>query len=142
MMQCSQRWKNRQRPRQNPLFRKADWLTLCKHCDNISQKVIEMSGTCDVNYLWQVFSKGLEEGVNMFVPYKMARIKDNQPWIGSEIKTLIKGEIKFANAKMKSGSKELHNKFKAIKHEIQKQIRRSFWAYIESTPDKVTSEYV
>ena len=44
---------------------------------------------------------------------------------------------------MKSGNKDTHKAFKDLKHRIQKEIRRSYWAYVESiiTPDETSNEY-
>ena len=55
----------------------------------------------------------------MSVHQKVARNKIARHWITSEIYTLMRKRDRIHKAKMKCGSMELHNKFKAIKHEVQ-----------------------
>ena len=134
---------NIQKPRRIPLFKKTDWLGMRQHCDNVSKRVIEKFHNCDAEQLWLTFSKGIEEGVELFVPHKVARSKNSQPWITSEIKRLMCKRDRLHKAKMKSGNKDTLKAFKELKHRIQKEIRRSYWAYVENiiAPDETSNEY-
>ena len=53
-------------------------------------------------------------------------------------KKLIKKRDKLYKTMKKSGSKQHRDKYKQIKHQVQKQLRQSYWKYIENlvTPNE------
>ena len=53
-------------------------------------------------------------------------------------KKLIKKRDKLYKTMKKSGSKQHRDKYKQIKHQVQKQLRQSCWKYIENlvTPNE------
>jgi hypothetical protein len=43
----------------------------------------------DINKLWNIFTGGLEAGVNKHIPHKVYKRKGKLPWITQELKSLI-----------------------------------------------------
>ncbi len=49
--------------------------------------------------MWKHFSDGTEEGVKLYIPHKIAKVKNGQPWITANIKKLMRKRDKTIKAK-------------------------------------------
>ncbi len=81
--------KQKQKPRQIPLYRKANWDTIKSElvCFYNSFKT-DMSS--DTNERWEKFKNKLNSLVQLHIPHKTAKQKVNKPWVNHEIRQLIK----------------------------------------------------
>ncbi|XP_033750637.1 uncharacterized protein LOC117334902 [Pecten maximus] len=128
-MQCTPR-KIAQKPRQIPLYRKANW-------DQIKVKLnstfvsLPDGDQNDVNYLWNHFKNTVSECIREFIPHRNAKSKDGNPWITPKIKRLISTKFRLYKKMKKSGRTEDRDKYKLLKSNTQKLIRQSYWKYIE-----------
>ena len=84
-----------------------------------------------INDIWDTFQVALEKSSSLNIPFKTAKRKDGSPWITDEIRKLIKKRDRLYKKKKKSADKGHIEKFKIIKHLIQKKQRQAYWNYIE-----------
>jgi hypothetical protein len=128
---------NKQPKRQIPLYKKADWNQLKDHVRDFGKHLDRTDTTVSPNTLWQNFKIMLETGISKHIPHKCARQKDSMPWITTKIKRLI-GRKNKLYARYKHSSLDKHHRaFKAIKAEVQKQLRQAYWSYVQGliSPD-------
>ena len=90
------------------------------------------ASTCTAENLWIDFKTKLDSLVKQHIPFKKLSTKIKTPWITYETKKLIKKRDKLYKTMKKSGSKQQRDKYKQIKHQVQKQLRQSYWKYIEN----------
>jgi len=83
--------KNTQKERKIPLYGKANWDNIRKDLQNTLREIkqIESQGK-SVNETWNLFQSSLEISINKNIPTKLAKKKDQSPWISRDIKRLIK----------------------------------------------------
>ena len=125
--------RRQQKPRPIKLYKKTDWTGFreeMKDYQNVYHK--EASGS-DTNTKWTKFKKALNTMTDKFVPTKFCKPKESQPWITREIKRQMNKRDKlYAKIKQNRSNPNLKEKFKLLKHSIQKKIRESYNTYIES----------
>ncbi|XP_066272290.1 uncharacterized protein [Branchiostoma lanceolatum] len=68
----------------------------------------------------------------MHIPHKVARTKTDQPWVTPSIRKLINRRNRKYRQMKKTGSASLREEVKVLRHTIQRQIRRSYWSYLNS----------
>ena len=73
----------------------------------------------------------LEEGIKRYVPSKVARKRNSQPWIKTELRRLINKRNRWFQKARKSGKEQDHKKYRELKAMVQKNMRRSYWRYVE-----------
>ncbi|KAK6188800.1 hypothetical protein SNE40_004902 [Patella caerulea] len=123
---------HRQTPRQIPLYRKAKWDNMRTDMKEIQNTTEEMTSShTSINEIWDTFQVALEKSSSLNIPSKTAKRKDGSPWITDEIRKLIKKRDRLYKKKKKSADKGHIEKFKTIKHLIQKKQRHAYWNYIE-----------
>ena len=54
------------------------------------------------------------------------------PWVTPKTKTLMKRRDRLYRKMKKSGNKDLKDKYKHLKHHVQKELRHAYWTYIEN----------
>ena len=97
----------------------------------------------DTNTKWTEFKKALNQMTEKFIPTKFCKPKESQPWVTREIKRQMNKRDKlYAKIKQNRSNPNLKEKFKVLKHTIQKKLRESYNTYIESiiTDKQETSE--
>ena len=130
--------KLKQKPRNIPIYRKANWETMKTELDTL---YIDMTGkvsTSSADDLWVDFKTKLESLVKHHIPSKKLSAKAKPPWITHDTKKLMRKRDKLYKTMKKSGSKQKRDKYKQIKHQVQKELRQSYWKYIENlvTPNE------
>ena len=86
----------------------------------------------DVESLWQSFACHLKMGMEKFIPKKMAKRKNNLPWINADLKRLIRKRNKYFAIKNKTQNPRDKKHHKSLRSEVQKRIRQSYWDYVNS----------
>ena len=82
--------------------------------------------------MWNCFKTTITKAVKDHIPHKTAKTKDGHPWVTMETKRLIRKRDRLYKKSKKSGNASLAKKYKEVKHQVQKSIRKSYWEYIES----------
>ena len=90
-----------------------------------------METTSDADTLWNVFKEGLSEGIKIFIPHKTTKTKDSQPWIDLDLKRKIRRRNRAYRASKKHGRLKDEIKFQKLKKEVQRDLRRAYWSYVE-----------
>ena len=116
---------NRQKPRQIPLYNKADWTSFKQHINQTYKKLKESKIQTNTNSLWEILKKDIQDGISLFIPTKMAKHTDSLPWLNSDIKKLLRKRDKMY--KRHKNTPE----FKQLKAQIQNKIRQAHMKYLE-----------
>ena len=96
-------WKS-EKPRRIPINRKAEWEPMKKDMKSLHKDMEAMynSKTTGVNGMWEKFRDTLQHSINSHIPRRQLRSKDGYPWIGPELKKMMKRQHryykKFSNA--------------------------------------------
>jgi hypothetical protein len=82
--------------------------------------------SCKVNELWNIFKVDLIKSIETNIPHKMITYKHRLPWVTNNVRKLI-------NKKNKAYNKRKTNptKYKTLKHQVQKELRKAYHDYIE-----------
>ena len=75
--------------------------------------------------------------LNLSSPHKRTKSRDSQPWISPDLKRKIRRRDKAFKASKKHGRIRDERKFQQLKKEVQRDLRRSYWQYVD---DIVTSQ--
>ena len=135
--------RKKQKLRSIPLYRNADWDSLAAKIDKSVKSVLEQEHTESSEDLWGILKQGIKEGIKLYIPHKVRKPKNSQPWINTVIKKMMKRRDRMYKAYKKSKDQSFAKKFKSLKQEIQKQTRRAYWTYVEKlfTPSEDDHEY-
>ena len=123
----------KQQERSIPLYKKANWEQLCSDLESLLPKLTIMynDSTKTANHMWNLFKSAIHKGIKDHVPHKRAKRKNKHPWIGGDLKKLMKRQKRVYKQKKKSQDQEVNKKYKQMKREVQRQQRNAYWKYIE-----------
>ena len=129
-----------QKPRQIPLYNKANWEGMKTDILGIFDQIQQMYNdpNCTTNAMWTLFKQTIVKAINEHIPQKQVKEKDKKPWINSEIKKNLKRLHRLYKKKKKTGDHETKEKYRKLKHHTQKIQRQAYWRYIENivTPNE------
>ena len=80
--------------------------------------------------LWSSFKDTLHAGVQKHIPHKKVRLKESKSWITPAIRRLIKKRDRLYKKMRKKGREKYEKPYKDLCRQIQQQLRRSYWAYL------------
>ena len=105
------------------------------HMAKIVEK-IDKDNMSDAEGLW--LKNALEKGIKDHVPHKLCKAKNSQPWINNNIRHMIKRRDRFYKKFKTTNDPSVKEKYKLLKHEIQRDLRTQYWNYIENlfNPDE------
>ncbi|XP_019615685.1 PREDICTED: uncharacterized protein LOC109463354, partial [Branchiostoma belcheri] len=124
--------KRKQNPRLLPLYKKADWDSIRKSMADLTDRMELMKDTATTEELWSTFKDSLQTAVQEFIPHKLVRMKENKPWITPALHRLIKRRDRIYKKMRKRGTQDLKNQYKKLRREVQRQLRRAYWSYLDS----------
>ena len=124
--------KIRQIPRNIPLYSKANWTTLKNEVTNMYDTIQTKFDTLSVDELWNLFKTQLNKLISEHIPQKKIKASHKTPWVSIETKKLIRSRDRLYKKMKKSGDEVLRKKYKQLKQTIQRQLRQSYWKYIEN----------
>jgi len=137
--------KYKQKPRSIPLYRKAKWDNIREDLKSLTSKIKDLYDSCapNVNEMWETFRETISDSVKNNIPHRQTRHKDGYPWIGPDLKRLIKKQGKLYKTKKKTGDPYHKQRYLDIKHQVQKLTRQAYWTYIEDivTPKEDDQKY-
>ena len=105
--------RNRQKPRQIPLYSKAKWENVRNDLTDIYHTLTTTEN--DDNSMWNIFQIKVEESIKSNIPHKTAKQKDGCPWINRDLKRLIRKRDRWYKRKKKSRKQN----FKKRMHRIE-----------------------
>ena len=84
--------KHIQKPRLIPPYKKANWGEIKEDMKALNESITSLysSDTTDVNTMWEHFKDTLQTSLKSHIPHRRAKTKDGYPWIGPELKKLIR----------------------------------------------------
>ena len=129
-----------------PLYNRANWTDMREDLADLEKIILEKADSADVNTLWTsrtTFREGLQDLMKKHIPHKTPRRKQSYPWISQAIKKLIRRRDRKYRLMKRFGTDELKDIVKQLCREVQKELRRAFWRYVENifTPtDTETNE--
>jgi len=128
--------KIRQKPRPIALFHKADWdsISLSMESTRVQLQTI-YDGNASSSVMWDTFRDSITSSVKKFIPHKVASNKNGNPWIDTKLKRLLKKQQRVYNRMKKSGTEQLKSEYANLKRTAQRELRRSYWSYIENILD-------
>jgi hypothetical protein len=131
---------NKQTRRKIPLYRNADWPAFS---DYISQAAQNFDADASLDQMWQKFKNEIQAGISKFIPTKLSGKKDRHPWVSNATKSLIKKRDKYYKIWKKSKDSKTRSHYKAIKYQVQRELRKDHWNYVESivTSDSTDTSY-
>jgi hypothetical protein len=124
--------KLQQPKRQIPQYKKANWDALKEEVVNIGEEIENKKDTHTMEELWQTFKIQITEGIKQHIPHKTTSDKHHLPWLNQNIKHLISKRNRVYRAMKKSQSHAHRQTFQALKARIQRELRQSYWQYIEN----------
>ena len=71
------------------------------------------------------------QGIQSFIPHKTLKGKASCPWIGKDLAKKIRRRDKAYARCRYSGRIDDENKFQDLKKEVQRELRRAYWNYVE-----------
>jgi len=111
----------------------------------------------NIEDLWLLFKSKIQEGIDKFVPFKKIKSKESCPWVRGrsgvfnlkfticrrrkrrrgQLHRKIKQHDKAYKQRKQTGRERDERKFQKLKHEVQRDLRRSYRQYVEEliTPD-------
>ena len=123
-------------PKRNiSLFGKANWEQFKSDINDFNE-TFQTADQTDTNTLWNTFKAGINPLSSLHIPSKMTRSRTDIPWITASIRRKIhkrdKLYKKVKTSKGKQNYKKVKSKLFKFKSAIQKEIRKSYWEYLES----------
>ena len=121
----------KQANRKIPLYSKANWQAIRADLQSLENKISDLilQGT-DVDSVWRKFRDSILLAISQHIPHKMSRKHLSLPWITTQLRRQIRRRnILYCRAKH-LGSTDIYNKFLDLKHSIQRDLRKSYWQYI------------
>ena len=89
------------------------------------------TNSLNTNGLWTKFKDGLDEMVNLYVPFTTTRPKPDKPWVDYGLRRLIRRRDRHYKKWRKSGSEEHRKKMLSLKRQVQRRLRQAYWSYTE-----------
>ena len=101
------------------------------------------SKTTGVNEMWEKFRDTLQHSINNHIPHRQSRSKDGYPWIGPELKKMMKRQHCYYKIKKTTGDPQHVKRYLDLKHQVQKRQRQAYWEYVGGivTPQDKENEY-
>ena len=80
----------------------------------------------NVDAMWTHFQTTLKKSIDVNVPQKVPRKKDDSPWITPGIKRLIRKTVRWYERKKQSRNSRDEAKFTELKRHRQSEIRKAY----------------
>ena len=121
-----------QKPRKVFIKRKADYDSMRAEAKAFTEEFLAQDHSQDSpDVMYEVLTNKIQTLMDAHIPTKMVRGNRDRPWVSDHTKKLIRKRDKIFG-KARNGNKKAKDKFKALKHKIQKKIREDYNKYINS----------
>ena len=123
----------KQTNRRIPLYNKANWEAMRNEIEPLEGEINNLVlQTVHIDDVWRKSSDSILHVVNKYIPYKITRKRRSLPWISVQLRKQIKRRDKLYRQAKRSGSADIYSRFLDLKHSIQREMRKSYWQYINS----------
>jgi len=116
-------------------YGKANWDQMKSELNRCYTSDLDMLPASDPNQLWENFKFFLNSLSDKFIPSKIAKPKCDLQWLTKKIiKKIHKRDKLYHKCKLSKGSSnysKLRHKFSLLKANTPKEIRQSYWSYLE-----------
>ena len=110
--------RTQQRPRQIPMYGKADWQSYKQHIEKAGKGIVDsMDGNTDIDSVWAMLNDVIEEGLRLYVPHKQTKQLDSLPYITPQMRKLFRKRDRTYN-RMKHLRKDVNN------HRLAEKLQR------------------
>ena len=137
--------KQKQKSRKVPIYRKAEWDLMKEDMKSLHTDLEAMydSDSIRVNDMWEKFRDTLQQSIDDHFRHRQSKPKDGYPWIGHELKKMMKRLHRYYKTKKKTGDPRHIRRYLDLKHQLQKKQRQAYWEYVRSivTPQDQENEY-
>jgi hypothetical protein len=143
--------RNKPKPRQIPVYRKANWDSFRLHMEKAGEEIIQLANTSDADSLYNKFVESLQQGIKDHIPSKSPKSRKGLPFMTRSIKRLIRRRDKAYRRKTSARRankdpqirRKANKEFADLKREVQKEIRKAYWDHVESivTPMETDNPY-
>lgn len=114
------------------LHSKADWAKIKAKTKQFAKSFAENHDAKSVEENWCRFENHVKEMISKYIPTKMSRTRYNIPWLTNELRRKCRKKHRFYNRAKSSGKQTHWDAFKAIKHQVARELRRAHWQYVDS----------
>ena len=115
---------HRQKRRQVPLYKKADWEGLRQHMASFTESFLASDNSdLTADGLWCKFCVELNAATKKFIPHKLTKSRNGLPYLTKDLKRLMRKRDKLHARK--------DPRYKVLKHAVQKKPRCAYYQYVE-----------
>lgn len=112
-------------------FSKANWDGIKSDMQSFASKYFSEDHT-NPDDAWNLLKDCLNESCSKHIPTKVTKSRADLPWLTPKIIRLIRKRDKLYNKLSKTSNPGQSKNLKSLKSYIQKQIRASYWSYLEN----------
>ena len=121
--------------RKIPQYNKADWTALREAARNLSTSITETASAAtspNTEILWTKFKDRLNDLIAQHIPHTTTRPKPDKPWVSYSLRRLIRKRNRLYKNWRKSGNEAHKEEMQKVKRQVQRQLRRAYWAHTEN----------
>ena len=113
----------KQKPHRVPIYRKAEWEPMKEDIRSLhnDMEVMYNSETTGVNEMLENLRDTLQHSISSHIPYHQSKQKDGYPWIGPELKKMLKRLHRYYKTKKKTGDPQHDKRYLDLRHQVQKR---------------------
>ena len=121
------------------IFRKANWDGIKSKLATLLNCMHSTTEQPSINTQWTVLKTTLLKAMQEFITQKQIKHKHCLPWVTQRIRKLIRVKYKLHSKLKHNPRTDTKDKYKQARLTLQKETRKSYWAFLENTID-YTSE--
>ncbi len=114
------------------LHKRADWEGFSNDMSNFREEFMKFDHTnTPVEDLWTSYRDKLNTSSKVFIPMKTIKPNQRLPFITKHIQNMMKKRDKLHKKAKQSNSQRVKDKYRSVKAKTEKEIRSSYWKYVE-----------
>ena len=121
------------------IFRKANWEGIKPKLTTLFNNMQNATEQPPVNELWESFKTTLLNAMQELIPQKQIKPRHVLPWVTHRIRKLVRAKQRL-HSKLRHHCPNNLDKYKEARHTLQREIRKSYWTYLENIIDYTTDE--
>ena len=121
--------RRREAPHKIWLYKRADWESFGKY---VQKKLATLNTDSSIEDTWNTIKTCIDEGANQFIPSKMSKRKKSLPYISADLDKKMTLRDRLETKSKKKGGLKVEQRYKQLKRECQRQLRREHYRYVEN----------
>jgi hypothetical protein len=114
------------------VYKRANWGGIKTDLKDIYDSLLLNCNAMSVNEMWCYFKTNLINSMKTFIPEKTLKTNMRLPWVTPALQRLISRRKRAYRAARHSRNPRLLEKANDLKHFLQKEMRKSYWNYINN----------